>query len=161
MCLAKGRPFCSKEESELFTRLDKLRNTYKRLNAANDSLYAELDTLSEEFGCSRCDKYNSGTVNTITERYAGCNHCEHSPRIEEIAIELDQNDRELAKLVEGEFAEEIFKKYSRKNPIVIDTTNGHETRWDELFGNTFDKVSKSQCHALVRIYMKNGSYRIQ
>ena len=59
-----------------------------------------------------------------------------------------------------EYAKRIFDVYSKKKIQLKDTYTGEIKAWDEYFGNSFDKLSKSKRECLVGLIENYGAYRL-
>ncbi|MDI9243201.1 hypothetical protein [Fusibacillus kribbianus] len=75
--------------------------------------------------------------------------------------ELDKVYKEIDLLIEGEYAESVFAYYVKKRPALIRIKTGEIVTWDDAFGNSFEKVSKSLRHSLVGLVEGGGRYKIK
>ena len=75
--------------------------------------------------------------------------------------EIKQAEISVNEYIEGEYAEAVFSYFVRKKPALIRIHTGEEYSWEEAFGESFEKVSKSLRHSLVGLVQGGGRYRIK
>ena len=77
-----------------------------------------------------------------------------------IIDDVSTKKEELDIFVEIESAKDIFEKYSKKKPFLIEIKTGTKIGWIEAFGTDFDKISKSLRHSLVGLEEGGGRYKL-
>ena len=75
--------------------------------------------------------------------------------------ELELIETKISELVEGVYAEEVFRYYAKKQPSLIRIHTGEEVTWKDAFGDAFESVSKSLRHSLVGLVEGGGQYTIK
>lgn len=74
---------------------------------------------------------------------------------------LDSLISQIDSLIEGDYAQAVFDHYSGKKPLLIRIHTGEEVQWLDAFGDTFDKTTPGQRHALVGLIEGGSKYRFK
>ena len=75
--------------------------------------------------------------------------------------EFDLIDAQINELIEGKYAEEVFRYYQKKQPTLIRIHTGEEVSWQDAFGDSYEAVSKSLRHSLVGLVEGGGRYKLK
>ena len=69
--------------------------------------------------------------------------------------------RQIDDLVEGDYSRAVFDHFSRRKPLLIRSHTQEEIRWQDAFGDSFDKTTIGQRHSLVGLIEGGGKYRFK
>ena len=75
--------------------------------------------------------------------------------------ELDILIHQIDNLVEGDYSRAVFDYYSRRKPLLIRSHTHEEVRWQDAFGDSFDRTTLGQRHSLVGLIEGGGKYRFK
>lgn len=73
----------------------------------------------------------------------------------------EKKSREFFDFIENQYSLHMYEKYSAKKPKLIEVKTGKVISWEEGFGTSFDKISKSLRHSLVGLKDGSGRYKIK
>lgn len=75
--------------------------------------------------------------------------------------ELHTLNAQIDALIEGDYAKAVFDHYSEIKPVLIRIRTGEEVQWSEAFGDSFDKTTLAQRHALVGLIEGESKYKFK
>jgi len=133
----------------------------KQLKEIRKKINNKLYLIEETSNCKSCNLYNRGVISVYQERYSNCSDCNFSEQLSTLAMELQNVTNEINDFVENEYAKIIFENYKNKKILLIDKYKKQKISWDEIFGNDFEKVSKSLRYALIGLIEGEGRYELK
>ena len=133
----------------------------RKLREKQDGLMDKYYTYMEKYGCETCTKYYCGCINKYAERFCNCADCCFFHDVSSLCYAIDDVCGRIDKLIEGEYAKCVFEYGSIKKKVLINSENGEECAWEEVFGKKFDDVSCSLRRALVGLVEGYGRFRIK
>ena len=75
--------------------------------------------------------------------------------------EIDEMIHQIDELIEGDYAQAVYNYYSRKKPLLIRIRTGEEVKWQDAYGESFEKLNPGQKHSLVGLIEGGSKYRIK
>ena len=81
-------------------------------------------------------------------------------KIEELRKIIDEAEKNKEAFID-EFAKYVFDLNLKKKPKLYDRFAKKSLKWDEVFGDDFESISKLKRVALTRLYDKDGKYKIK
>ncbi len=75
--------------------------------------------------------------------------------------ELNSINEQINKFIETEYGEAVFRHFEHKRPALIRIHTGEEVTWNDAFGDSLEKITKSQKHSLVGLIEGGGQYKLK
>lgn len=67
----------------------------------------------------------------------------------------------IDEFIEGPYAQSVFEYYSKKKPKLIRIKTSEVVEWEDAFGSSFSKTTKTQKHALVGLVEGGSMYKLK
>ena len=143
-----------------FLKFRRFRTKLRDMEKRKEKAYEQLEQMTDTVGCGKCDCYDASTVREFVDRFATCN-CDKRSLLIESAAKADQTQAEVSSFLENEYAAEVFRYYSSRQPDLIRKSTGDVVTWKEAFGEDFNNVPKTLRYSLVGLVEGSGRYRLK
>ena len=68
---------------------------------------------------------------------------------------------EMNELIEGRYSQAVYDYYAKRNPRLRQVKTGKTVRWRDVFGDSYEKTTPAQRHAMVGLVEGGGEYRFK
>lgn len=148
------------EKYKLKRKMLSSQQIYRQNRNEENNLYDQMEELISQKKCGICPDYNSGNVNTYSERFEKCrNNC--CDELKDISSRLDNLEKKYNDFSKKVYALDIFNYLNVKSPKLIDSLSGENKTWTEAFGDNFDSLSDGLKSSLIGLMEGGGKYRFK
>jgi hypothetical protein len=77
------------------------------------------------------------------------------------SLELNSINEQIKEFIETEYGEAVFRHFEHNRPALVRIHTGEEVTWNEAFGDSLEKITKSQKHSLVGLIEGGGQYKLK
>ncbi len=81
--------------------------------------------------------------------------------IDQLREDAERIQKAINHLVETDYSQSVYERYSPKNPKLISTSTEEVVSWQEAFGSSFEAIPKTLRHSLVGLVEGYGRYRFR
>lgn len=80
---------------------------------------------------------------------------------DELKAKIDELTKKIDLFIEETYAKEIYDYYKSKKPKLVRIKNGQIESWEDVFGDSYEALSKAQLHVLIGLVEGDGKYKLK
>lgn len=121
----------------------------------------QYEELRFDAGCITCEVEKEDCKKLFFKRHTNCSRKEICFQIRELHKELLLISERQHDFEDNIYARKIFDFYSKKKPILIEKSSGRKVKWEDVFGNEFEKIPRNLKGSLTGLVENfDGKYKL-